>query len=138
MNHEEARERMLTAAMAELRGEGRGGLAEHLRSCASCRQLAAGMLADLAALDDVLRSASAPAAEGTGRRRPAGRRALSRVAAAAAAAVLALLLLRPGRAPERHIPLLAPAATPDVSAPSERPYAVLQTSNPDIRVVWFF
>lgn len=147
------REALLTADPAQLRTEGEGPLAEHLRECRGCREDAARIVAANAALEawlspptdvpdveEVLRRAagSAPrraASAGT----PSVRRALGWSGGMVAAA--AAVLLWSGRGGESPVDPLAPVqveAPPLIQETSARAVAVLPTDNPDITVLWFF
>ena len=153
----DAQARLLEADLPVLRGEGDDPLAHHLRSCSRCRGIAAAILegeADLAEslalalppldLDEILDRAGAP--EGAEvvpitKRRPRWTRSgagFTLIPLAAAAALTALFL---GRTPD----LPGPEYTPetgrlglDVEVPQGQSVAVLETSNPEITVLWLF
>lgn len=158
------REVMLEADPPELRGEGDGPLARHLRTCPSCARVAALLLEETAHLDAYLTEAPRPDVDALLRRAgfsvgapPAptsGPRFASRmwrfptrrvwIPVAAAAALTAILLLR---APEVHTPAASvgsvatsvPRATPPVVEPAAgQDAAIMQTDDPNITVVWLF
>lgn len=144
-----ARERMLEADPAELRGDGDGPLAGHLRACAACRARAGLILAGQAELDAALWALASPS---PGRKviplRPrAGWRVRPGPAAASfaalAAAVAGVMLARPHPRPapgvtaDQIAKLLFP--TPPVArAEGGRNVAVLETSDPGVTVVWVY
>lgn len=96
MNCDECRNLMLEADQAVLAGRGEGTLAEHLRSCLSCRRIAASIVADTR----VLASVVVP-------RRARWRRPVAVVGLAAAALLLAI-----GLSVRNHAsrPIVVPAA----------------------------
>ena len=147
---ETARELLLEADPAELRGEGDGSLAAHLRACAACRQRAQFLLGET----DVLRSslfALGPAAHEpvpalAVPHRPTrsatwrGARILVPLALAAGIAVLVLVRGHQVTPPARAGLQLA-KATPaplDVQVPAGQSVAVFQTANPNIVVIWSY
>lgn len=93
MNCHECVNGILEAEPAELTGRGDGALAEHLRSCLSCRRIAASIIRDTRALAGVVE-----------RRRPAWRRPAV-VAGLAAAGLLLMFGLRD------HVPAPREAVT---------------------------
>jgi hypothetical protein len=108
MNCDECRDIMLEADPATLTGRGEGGLAEHLRSCLTCRRSAAAIVRDTRMLAGVVE-----------RRRRAWR-GPAVVAGLAAAA----LLLGIGLQGRRHAPsqtAAAPVQRATGSAPAVRP-----------------
>jgi hypothetical protein len=156
----EMRERLLEADPAELLGEGDSTVALHVAGCAACTAAARRILRSQQELADALSQLSAraaPAADGgvvsvgsgasaESAVRPArgARRSLLRVMPPlAAAAVLVLFLLQPRAAEElpRLEPVPEPTAyaldMPMVNATDGSDVAVMQTSNPNITVVWF-
>ena len=153
----------MEADPAELRAEGTGELAAHLRSCPRCRAVAAAFLREAEALEAVLAASSERLAEnsmyatkpigpGASRRRVRGpRRIRWRWAAplAAAAALAAALLLRsggPARGPGVRSSVggaVAPTAAnvgaieaPLVRAPSARHVMIFKTDDPNITIIW--
>jgi hypothetical protein len=141
VNCTEAYDAILEAELAELRGEGEGDLARHLRECAACRATARRVLEALGALDLALEGedAAVPTAR-TGRVRLVQTRRVAAVGLLAAAAAVAILVRRP-QAPERARitarPVASVAVEVDVST-STRQVAVLSTADPNITVVWYF
>jgi hypothetical protein len=154
----EMRERLLEADPAELLGEGDSTVALHVAGCAACTAAARRILRSQQELADALSQLSARAAPAAGvvsvdlgasaesAVRPArgARRSLLRVMPPlAAAAVLVLFLLQPRAADElpRLEPVPEPTAyaldMPMVNATDGSDVAVMQTSNPNITVVWF-
>lgn len=116
----------------------------HLESCLRCSRDAERIRRAFGTLDAALERTRAPRVDaerlirrsraGSARRGSAGRAALL------AAAVLATVLLVRGADPpipagRLHEP--SDAAAPDVESP-DRNFAVLQTANPNITVVWFY
>jgi anti-sigma factor RsiW len=154
----EMRERLLEADPAELLGEGDSTVALHVAGCPACTAAARRILRSQQELADALSQLSARAAPAAGvvsvdlgasaesAVRPArgARRSLLRVMPPlAAAAVLVLFLLQPRAADElpRLEPVPEPTAyaldMPMVNATDGSDVAVMQTSNPNITVVWF-
>lgn len=143
-----ARELLLEAEPAELRGEGDGRLAAHLRGCPACRQRAAFLLAQTELLRDTLatlrpvegRPGFLAAAGGS----PGGmtRRWPVLVPLALAAGIAALLLVsrHEATAPDSAALQLAAATPPalDVQVPTGQAVAVFQTANPNIVVIWSY
>lgn len=155
---------MLTAEPAELRGEGSGPLAAHVRECDGCGRAAERTLRG----EESLSRAIGLLAEGRLsfppelRSAPPSRRPRrwAWVQLAAAAAVAALLAQPWGREPQS--PLRRPGAStvassaavpvPRAGEPdgadvpvggvevtrSERDFALISTENPNVSVVWFF
>jgi hypothetical protein len=154
----EIRDLLLEATPAELRGEGEGTLAAHLRSCEACRRRAELLLRADEALEAALGEGGVPDVEAilelagqpaSERARPAGFRAKVRsllpaprhwIPLAAAAALAGVLLLaRNGEPPA--LPPVARAqaqALPTVEAASAAGVAIVETDNPNITVLWFF
>jgi hypothetical protein len=139
---EAARELLLDAEPAELRGEGEGALAAHLRECAACRQRAAFLLAETQRLQSTLQAIRPPLhAVERGSGGEAHRWRLL-VPLALAAGLGALLLARrhegsaPGAAP-LQVAAAAPGAL-DVQVPAGQTVAVFQTANPNIVVIWSY
>jgi hypothetical protein len=156
----EMRERLLEADPAELLGEGDSTVALHVAGCAACTAAARRILRSQQELADALSQLSeraAPAAgagvvavgpvasaETAGRRAPGARRRLLRaMPPLAAAAVLVLFLLQQRAVDElpRLEPVPEPTAyaldMPVVNATDGSDVAVMQTTNPNITVVWF-
>jgi hypothetical protein len=144
-----ARERLLEAEPAELRGEGDSPLAAHLRGCADCRATAAAILAGQAELAAALRELSHRTAGSRviplqPRRAWSGRIAPAAASfAALAAAVAAVMFARPGPDVSRGVTteqiarLMFPAPPVARAAPG-RSVAVLKTSDPGVTVVWVY
>lgn len=142
-----ARDLLLEADPAELRGEGDSPLAAHLRDCAACRARAQAILAGEAELDAALRSLAA-ARTGTrvialwprhGLARRVGTIAVPLAAAAAAAGVVLLRPApageKPGVTTEKIARALFPRQ-PVVRPGPGRSAMVLQTRDPGVTVVW--
>lgn len=151
MNCIEARDLLLEADLAELRGEGESELARHLRECARCRAMAREIVQQEGALAEALAavrprvSTDTAVAEATAARvLPLGPRRKRRWAVAipaAAAAVLAGILLTSNGTPPTVVTPIEEAAAPAVpvvSAASSETFVVFNTENPDIVVVWFY
>lgn len=130
MNCAEARERLLEADPAELRGTVESPLSRHLTGCAVCAGLARHILAQTAAIHAALDHAPAV--------RPAKRWRRALPAGLAAAAVLAVLLIR-----RIDVTETAPGAPHVDEATSALVVtganaAVMPTTNPKITVIWYF
>lgn len=149
--------RLLEADLPVLRGEGDDPLALHIRSCSRCQETAAvildgeaGLAQSLAAvlppleLEEILERADALEGEEVvpiARRRPRWTRSgagFTLIPLAAAAALTAIFF---GRTPN----LPGPEYTPEtgglglnVEVPQGQSVAVLETSNPEITVLWLF
>ena len=145
-----AREQMLEADPAELRGFGDTPLAAHLRGCAACRARADAILAGQAELGAALDVLAAPRpAEGTRviplRRRSTLRRVAAIAIPLAAAASAAGILLRgrdgdappPGVQTERIARALFPRQPRARPEPGSRA-AVLATNDPRVTVIWIY
>ncbi len=153
MNCTAARERLLEADAADLRGETDSELSRHLRDCGRCRTAAQAILEQERAL---ARALAAVHPKSTADRAieaaragpdviPLGPRWKHRWAAlvpAAAAAALAGILLSgngtPPVAPPPSAESAAVAAVPVVDAASSDRVVVFNTENPDIVVVWLY
>ena len=149
------RKLLLEATPAELRGEGEGALAEHLRECALCRRRAARLLEAEAALDAalgaggaldveaVLARAAQAAMELTWRERAGSAvRSLASVRRgwiplAAAAVVVTLLLVARSPAPPPLPAVARSEALPLVETTSADAVAIIETDNPNITLLWF-
>lgn len=148
MNCEIARDQMLEADLTELRGEGDGVLAQHLRGCPECQKRARRILEQTASFEAALERMGprVSPAEAIRRARAAPRAPLRRWAVAvplALAASLAVLLLgrhRTGQTSARGItsPTMLAGAPLDVQVPAGRAVTVFQTDNPNIVVIWSF
>lgn len=156
MNCTEARLVLLEADRTTLEGEGEGPLAHHLAGCADCRAraeailqgetlLAAGLrealpMPDLDRIIDLAREETPEVIPLAARfRRWATKGPGAALIPMAAAAALAALFL--GRPPSLPGPEFIPEpeqAGLAVEAPEGQSVAVLETSNPDIKVVWLF
>jgi hypothetical protein len=148
----DAVELILEADSPDLRGEGEGTLAVHVRNCPRCRALvqvvleeekilASSMLEAVPApdLDTILDRGLNP--ENSSARQPlrAFKKAGYALIPLAAAAALAGLFLR------SEAPLPGPVYSPPeptvslgLEVPEGRNAALLQSDNPDITVLWFF
>jgi len=156
----DARNALLEADLAELRGAGTTPLAAHLATCAACRRVAERIVV---ATDGLHRErigrprravdAAAAAARGEADRiRHTRRRWLIAAPTLAAAGVAAVILARnsdlglpfaPSAPPAPAGALAATAAsaapaTPPIVASAARNVAVFTTTNPNIVVVWQF
>jgi len=151
----DARIAVLEADLQTLRGSGSDPLARHLRECRSCRSLAAaivegeGNLADALAtavpppdLDRVLRlAAEAPEPAWTGpytRPKVTWFHARVSVPLAIAAALALLFFTRTPSLPGPRYAPPPPSQALQVEALEGQTVAVLETSNPEISVVWLF
>lgn len=156
----EMRERLLEADPAELLGVGGSTIALHVASCAACAAAARKILRSQEELADALAqlSAQAPpaagvpvvsvvsgaAAESAVRPTRGARRSLLRLMPPLAAAAVLVLFLLQQRA-EEDLPRLEPVPEPTayaldmpvVNATDGSDVAVMQTTNPNITVVWF-
>lgn len=137
-----ARELMLTAGPDQLHpGAGSSPLSRHLQECPACARAARAICAEHDALNDALAALVRDAGPAPAVRQARRRSAAWRIPAAAAAAAALLLV---GRTVVRRDPAPAPlpvraAAVPRmpiVSASADRAVAIMQTSNPNITVVW--
>ena len=147
MDCRSARDLLLEAEPAELRGEGGSPLAAHLRECAGCRSAARAILAGQAELDAALRALAAAPAEARVlplRRRAGLARRVATLAVPLAAAAAAVMLLDRGPAPENPgitRERIARALFPrrPVARPiSGRNATVLRTSDPGVTLVWIY
>ncbi len=151
MNCGIARELLLTADPAELEGSTGSPLADHLRTCPSCRAAAEQLLTAHRALLNVLEAGqSADAANevvqgairSAERRRAAARRAQLGLPLAAAAVLAGVLVLRRTPEPPSSPPVRDAGGVPArfaVSAPPGRNVMVLQQPDTShVIVVWFF
>ena len=140
---ETARELLLEAEPGELRGEGDGPLAAHLRGCPACRQRAAYVIKETDRLHRAIDALPLPlhaAASGSGGE-AAPRRWPVLVPLALAAGVAALVLVRRHDVTAPSTPLrVARAIAPplDVQVPAGQSVAVFQTANPNIVVIWSY
>jgi len=150
VNCVEARERLLEADTAELRGIGDTALSTHVRDCADCAAIARRMLSAAKelqrALDAVQPVTVVDAALGERRvrlRRERGRRwRLAGIVAVAAAATLAGLAIVRNERPDVATDWRPPVAESpglDVEAPPGTDVAVFEVAGrPDIVIVWLF
>lgn len=151
MNCDTARELLLTADPAELEGSTENPLADHLRSCTTCRAAAEQLLTAHRALRDALGAGqSADTAElavqaavrSAERRRAAARRVRLGLPLAAAAVLAGVLMLRRTPEPPLSPPVRDAGGVPArfaVSAPPGRNVMVLQQPDTShVIVVWFF
>jgi hypothetical protein len=125
MNCTEAREAMLVADAAELRGEGDTPLAAHVASCDACGRIAVGLRAELRLLSTSIA------------RRSSRRLALfAALPAAAAILIVATVVVRDGRVKRPMVNAQRPARVVSVDiAPGQRA-AVLKTADSSVTVVW--
>ena len=151
MECEVVRTRLLTCEPGELAGTGDTAVARHVRSCDDCGRLARSLLRDQR---ELARALDETASREGGR---AVEEALARIderverrprrwrlwAPLAAVAVLLVALLPSGdgdgggdRAPPPTVDR-APRSGFAIEASAGRPVTVLQTSDPDVVVVWF-
>lgn len=154
MNCTEARDRLLEADLAKLKGEVDTDLSLHVRDCAGCRAVAERLAAQertlAVALDAVrprmgVEEALARAEAGSASRGRVLtfplRKAWGLVPLAAAAAVAGVLITsNGGQLPGEPIDVAAAhhAPVPTVEESTGRNVAVFETENPDIVVVWIF
>ena len=125
MNCVEAREAMLIAEPAALRGDGNTPLAAHIASCGACGRIAVGFRADLRQLSTSIAKRSS--------RRIALFTALP---AAAAILIVATIVVRRGPAVRPALTAQRPARVVSVDvAPGQRA-AVLKTADSSVTVVW--
>lgn len=137
MTCQEARQAMLTAEPADLRGSGDARLAHHIRSCLACRDAATRILQ----ATDLLAAQLSDAARTTTTRKTARRSFQPAwVTLPLAAALAALLVTRPAGEPQ--IPRVGnlekvrrPVLQPVVNAPANRNVAVFNVTE-KITVVW--
>lgn len=142
------RERLLEADPAELRGEGDSTVALHIGGCTACAAAARRILGSQQQMADALSALTLPAPvvppASQAVRRARGRRSLLRALAPLAAAAILVLFLLQQRAVD-ELPRLEPVPEPTAYAPDMpvvnatggSDVAVMQTSNPNITVVWF-
>lgn len=153
MNCAAARLRMLEADLEELRAASEredtsSALAAHLSTCAECRGRARRLLVGVRALARVLdripprldADRAVALVSGAAARRPRwpGWRILAPVAAAAVIAVVVTQADRGAVRDDGARMVAARAEALRVDVPAGRNAAVLETSNPDIIVVWFY
>jgi hypothetical protein len=127
----------------ELRGTAATLLAQHVRACAECRERAATILAESAALADAITAVTAahqPMRVQKSRRRRWLAGAL--LPLAAAAALLVFVMQDRSASDDPLPPILMPvqkvAEVPVVNAQPGRNVAVMRTNNPKITVVWYY
>jgi anti-sigma factor RsiW len=151
MNCTEARELLLEAELAELRGEGESEVARHIRECARCQAMAQEIVEQERSLAQALAgvrpqvSADAAAAEAVAAKvlplRPRWKRRWAVIPAALAATLAGILLTSNGTPPAdvtSTTDVAAVAAVPVVDATSSETFVVFNTDNPDIVVVWLY
>jgi anti-sigma factor RsiW len=152
MNCTEARELLLEAELAELRGEGESEVARHIRDCARCQSMAREIVEQEGALAQALAgvrpqvSADTVAAAAATAKvlplRPRWKRRWAAVITAALAATIAGILLTSNGTPPADVPstteVAAAATVPVVDATSSETFVVFNTDNPDIVVVWLY
>ena len=136
---------MLEAEPAELAGEEDSPLARHIRECPHCGATARAILAEEEELGSALASlVPQPDLEAVLARAPAQRSrfragALTLAPLALAAGLAALFLTREPQLPgEPYVPGVQAIPGLNVEAPEGRNVAVLETRDPDIKVVWLF
>lgn len=163
MSCENARDLLMEASPNELRGEENGELARHVRQCSTCAALARAFLAAGEELDreigrrsrirsdeEILRTVRRELAGGAvgedgtdGRLRSRRLWWIGAPLAAAAALATVLLVIKDGSgptdgsvSPDVVPPELTEAPAVDVAA--DRRFAVMQTDDSKIHVVWFY
>jgi hypothetical protein len=152
MSCAEARDGLLEADLPQLSGDGGDALANHLRTCGRCQEIAQAILEgerDLGGilealvpapdLDALLAMAAGDVGGANSVLRRRFRRAIPPLIPLAAAAVLVALFF--GREPSLPGEPVFPAPTSPglgLEVPEGRDVAVLATGNPDITVLWFF
>lgn len=138
MRCSDAREAMLTAERDELRAEGDGALATHLRACTACHAAADHIDATM----DALASIVAPDPQSVSARRWSPARLAGMAALPIAAGVIGMLMMRD--ASEKRS---APASTARSTAQASRGVvsvdvargqtaAVIKTRDPNVTIVW--
>ena len=135
---ESIRDDLLVADLNELRGEGSSTVAGHVRSCAACRELAAGIIADHELLATSLGKLRASTPVTSLPQRRLQRAAWWSVPLAAAAALTLLLV---GQQPE-ELPNMAPLArlmfrNPPVVTPASGQQAMVLEKN-EMTIVWLY
>ena len=145
MNCPDIRALLLEAEPEELAGEGSSQVAEHVRTCETCRAIAGRILEETAELDRFLAQVpSAPDVDAivAGAEAPKSKvipfPAWRRWSAVAAAAAVAGLFFLRGDPPMQIASTRTFEGAPLVEAPPDQNVAVLPTANPDITVLWFF
>ena len=150
MNCADAREQLLEADPAELRGEGETELSLHVRECAACGAVAARLVAATLELNRTLEAVQpgvpvdAALRELRGRlrrERRRHRRLAGTIAVAAAATLAGLVLLRNGQPVVETDRQPSVVASPglEVEAPPGNTVAVFEVADrPDIVIVWLF
>ena len=140
MSCRSAREEMLVAELAELRGTGTSELAEHLRECSECRGRADMLLDSYTSLTAGLAQLASQQTEArvtsSARRR---RKYLWLPLPLAAAAALALLLVRGESETLPNVDALARLmrpATPLVQPPAGKQAVVIEQN--DMTIVWLY
>ena len=123
----EAREAMLVAEPAELRGEGESALTAHLVECGACRSLARDVAGDLRRLSSRVRARSA-------------RRALMLAALPVAAVLVIAAAMRMQRAHQPTVAALPssdrPASVVSVDVGVGQRATVIKTADPKTTLVW--
>jgi hypothetical protein len=127
MNCIEAREAMLDAEPAELRGESESPLAAHVRDCPTCHALARALARDTAVLSSRVRVRSR-------------RRTLSITLLPVAAALVATVTVRANRGDQPSVAVRshadAPAKIVSVDVGVGQQATVIKTADPKTTLVW--
>jgi hypothetical protein len=129
MNCSQARDEMLVAELAALRGS--GALGVHLESCASCRRLANAILGDSERLAGVIGSRRP--------RRVTGKRIALAAAVPIAAGIIvafAVTAKRPDVVPIARTSTLPVAKHVSLTVAPGQTAAVLKTADPTVTVIW--
>lgn len=136
----DARHVMQTAGRAELRAEGNGELARHLRACATCHAVATRLEAGTDLLAGMVAARTSVPVHGRTRQHPAFRRRRAAIFAlvpiVAAAAVVALVRREAPASVPRVFHDDSVATSVAVDVPRGQTATVITTSNPNVTIVW--
>jgi hypothetical protein len=136
---EAMRDNLLVAELAELRGEGDSRVAEHVRTCAACRALAANILEQQGYMATSLATLRASAQPTIVPIKHKSARAVWWSVPLAAAAILTLLLVRPDSDELPNVDALTRLmfrSTPVITPSAGRQAVVLEKN--EMTIVWLY
>jgi hypothetical protein len=139
MNCREAREALLVADIAELRGDIETPIAAHLRACAECQRLASLVVRGTSELRNAAINRDAARAARAPRRLAVRRFALAATLPIAAALLLAVVMNQRGERPDRPRPpvgSLPVARQVSLEVARGQRATMLKTADPKVTVIW--